>query len=328
MSRYPTLALALAASLAPLAGAGAHATLDAQAAEAGKTVRLALRVPHGCDGLPTNEVRVRLPQAFVNAKPMPKPGWTLTVVRAPDAAGKSQAREIVWSGGALDDQHYDEFVFRGAVAAGTPAGTALDFPALQRCGDKTADWTGVAAPGQDPHALPNPAPRLMVQAGAPPEAHHGHGAHGGHAGHAAAPTEIRAGDLVLVGPWARATPGGARVGGGYLTITNRGTVADRLIGGTLPQAGRFEVHEMAMDGQVMRMRELKEGLEIPPGATVELKPGGYHVMFMDLKAPLTQGEKPSGTLAFQRAGTVAVTWDVRAVGARGDDHSGHHGHRP
>jgi len=116
-------------------------------------------------------------------------------------------------------------------------------------------------------------------------------------------------------PWLRATPGGAKVGGGYMTITNTGTTPDRFLGGTLPQAGRFELHEMKMEGATMRMREVKGGLEIGPGQTVELKPSGYHIMLMDLRAPFKQGDKLKGQLRFEKAGTMDVEFKVESIGA-------------
>ena len=125
------------------------------------------------------------------------------------------------------------------------------------------------------------------------------------------------GSLKIEQPWARATPGGAKVGGGYLTITNAGTTPDRLLGGSLPQAGRFEVHEMKMQGGMMQMREVKGGLEIRPGQKVELKPGSYHIMFMDLHAPFKQGDKLKGQLRFEKAGTVDVEFKVEGIGASG-----------
>ncbi|NVO17049.1 MAG: copper chaperone PCu(A)C [Rhodoplanes sp.] len=137
-------------------------------------------------------------------------------------------------------------------------------------------------------------------------------------GVAAAPAtaeEFKAGSLRIEQPWSRATPGGAKVAGGYMTITNTGTEPDRLVGGALPQAGRFEVHEMKTENGVMTMRPLAQGLEIKPGATVTLAPGGYHVMFMDLKEPLKQGETLAGELKFEKAGTVAVRYTVQAIGA-------------
>jgi len=135
--------------------------------------------------------------------------------------------------------------------------------------------------------------------------------------------EIAAGDLTLVRPWTRATPGAARVGGGYLTIRNRGAAPDRLIGGTFEAAGRVEIHEMAVVDGVMRMRTLARGLEIPAGGTVELRPGGYHVMFLDLARPLRQGERLTGTLVFERAGSVPVTFTVEAIGATPQGQGGH-----
>jgi copper(I)-binding protein len=100
-----------------------------------------------------------------------------------------------------------------------------------------------------------------------------------------------------------------------MKITNKGTEADRLVGGTVAFAQRFEVHSMAMEQGVMKMREVKDGLEIKPGETVELKPGGYHVMFVDLKQPLKQGDKVKVTLTFAKAGTIDLEYPVEAMGA-------------
>jgi periplasmic copper chaperone A len=126
-----------------------------------------------------------------------------------------------------------------------------------------------------------------------------------------------AGPIKVEQPWARATPSGAKVGGGYMTITNTGTTPDRLSGITLPQAARVEVHEMKTEGGTMQMREVKGGLEIGPGQKVELKPGGYHIMFMDLRAPFKQGDKLKAQLRFEQAGTVDVEFKVESIGAGG-----------
>jgi periplasmic copper chaperone A len=131
--------------------------------------------------------------------------------------------------------------------------------------------------------------------------------------------EVKAGDLVITQGWSRATPGGAKIGGGYLTIENKGTTADRLIGGSGDFAGKIEVHEMAMNNGVMTMRPLDKGLAIEPGKTVKLAPGGYHLMMFDLKNPLKQGDKVPLTLEFEKAGKVAVSLDVQGVGAQGPD---------
>ena len=133
----------------------------------------------------------------------------------------------------------------------------------------------------------------------------------------AAADTVKAGALTIEAPWSRATPGGAKVAGGYLKITNTGKDADRLTGGSLPRAGRVEIHEMAVADGVMRMRPLPAGLEIKPGATVELKPGGLHLMFMDLSAGLKDGESIKGTLIFEKAGTVEVMFRVAPAGSQG-----------
>jgi len=128
--------------------------------------------------------------------------------------------------------------------------------------------------------------------------------------------EIKAGDLVISQAWSRATPGGAKVAGGYLTIENKGTVADRLIGGSADIADKVQVHEMATSNGVMTMRPLDSGLIIEPGKTVKLAPGGYHLMLFDLKSPLKQDDKLPVTLEFEKAGKVKLTLDVRGVGAQ------------
>lgn len=128
--------------------------------------------------------------------------------------------------------------------------------------------------------------------------------------------EVKAGDLVITQAWARATPGGAKIGGGYLTIENKGSTPDRMIGGSADVAGKIEVHEMAMNNGVMTMRPLDKGLTIEPGKTVKLAPGGYHLMLMDLKSPLKQGDKVPLTLEFEKAGKVKLSLDVQGVGAQ------------
>ena len=100
-----------------------------------------------------------------------------------------------------------------------------------------------------------------------------------------------------------------------MKITNNGTTADRLISGSSEIAGSFQVHEMTMEKGVAKMRPVKDGLEIKPGQTVELKPGAIHIMFVDLKMPLNKGDHIKATLVFEKAGTVEVEYDVLAIGA-------------
>ena len=134
---------------------------------------------------------------------------------------------------------------------------------------------------------------------------------------AARAEDVKAGDLVITQAWARATPAGAKIGGGFLTIENKGTAPDKLIGVSADGAGKIEVHEMTMNNGVMKMRPVEGGLTIDPGKTVKLAPGGLHLMMMDLKGPLKQGDKMPVTLQFEKAGKVAVTLDVQGVGAQG-----------
>jgi copper(I)-binding protein len=139
-------------------------------------------------------------------------------------------------------------------------------------------------------------------------------------GGSAAAHDYSAGPIKIDHPWSRATPKGASVAGGYMKITNTGTTPDRLIGGSVEAARRFEIHEMSMEGGVMKMREMPKGVEIAPGATVELKPGGYHVMMMNLSKQFMQGDKVKGTLTFEKAGKIDVEFAVEAVGGAPQGH--------
>jgi copper(I)-binding protein len=129
--------------------------------------------------------------------------------------------------------------------------------------------------------------------------------------------EYKLGSLVIDHPWSRATPKGAAVAGGYMKITNTGTTPDRLTGGATEAAKKFEIHEMKMDGAVMKMRELPNGVEIPPGATVELKPGSYHIMMTTLAKPFAKGDRVKASLTFEKAGKVDIEFAVDAAGGSG-----------
>jgi copper(I)-binding protein len=129
--------------------------------------------------------------------------------------------------------------------------------------------------------------------------------------------DYKLGALEIRQPWARATPSTAQAGGGFLVVTNTGATADRLIAAKSPAADKVEVHEMKMDGNVMRMRPVENGIVIPPGGSVELKPGGLHVMFMGLKGPFAKDTKVPLTLVFEKAGSVDIELPVEATGATG-----------
>jgi hypothetical protein len=136
--------------------------------------------------------------------------------------------------------------------------------------------------------------------------------------------DYKKGPLHIDHPWSRATPQGATVAAGYLVIENRGAEAERLITVSVPAefAGRAEIHEMAVVDGVMRMRPLPRGIEIAPGMTAKFEPGGLHFMFVDIKRPLTRGDRFKSTLVFERAGTIEVEFAVEAMGS-GGHHLGH-----
>ena len=141
------------------------------------------------------------------------------------------------------------------------------------------------------------------------------------------------GNLEIHHPASKATLPGQPVGGGFLTIANKGTEADRLVSITAPDVSDdVQIHDMAMENDVMKMRQLADGVELPAGATVELKSGGLHVMFMKIKHPLKEGDKFKATLTFEKAGKIDVDFKVEAAKpaakegeAAGGDHSGHGG---
>lgn len=135
---------------------------------------------------------------------------------------------------------------------------------------------------------------------------------------------FKSGDLEIGHPWSRATLPNAPVAGGYMTIENTGTTDDRLLGGSTPAAGKVEIHQMKMDGDVMTMRPVPDGLVIPAGEMVTLAPGGYHLMLMKPQKPFKEGERVPLTLTFEKAGEVKVELAVDKPNAMGKaDHAGH-----
>ncbi|KIU27790.1 copper chaperone [Methylobacterium radiotolerans] len=296
--------------------AQAHAVLERKQAAPGTSYRGVVQIMHGCNGKPTTRVSVTIPEGLIGAKPMPKPGWTLTTARGPYA--KTYATHhgtvsegvtaITWSGGSLPDDQVDEFTFLAQVAGTFEPGATVYVPVQQDCAEGSYAWSEIPKAGQDAHDLKAAAPSFRIvqvaqAGGAPP------------AGTAAAATTVKAGDLTIETPWLRATPNGAKVAGGYVRITNTGRAPDTLTGATVPFAKSSDIHSMSMEGGVMKMAPVTGGLTIKPGETVELKPGGYHLMFEDLTGAPKAGETVAGTLTFQRAGAVPVTFTVAPIGA-------------
>ncbi|HRX36031.1 MAG TPA: copper chaperone PCu(A)C [Aestuariivirga sp.] len=127
--------------------------------------------------------------------------------------------------------------------------------------------------------------------------------------------EIKAGNLIIGHPWSRQSPMGGSVAAGFMTIQNTGTEDDRLLKATAEITSNVQLHAMTMDGDVMKMAEMPDGIPIPAGQTVELKPRSLHIMFMGLASPVMEGEDIKGTLVFEKAGTVDIDYEVMAPNA-------------
>lgn len=134
------------------------------------------------------------------------------------------------------------------------------------------------------------------------------------------------GQVAIEQPWVRATPPGATVAGGYMVLRNAGASGDRLVGATSPASARVELHVHVNDNGVMKMREVP-GYDVPAKGTFELKPGGAHLMFMDVKRPFKEGEKIPVRLRFEKAGEVAAEFQVGRLGGTSAPSGAGHKHR-
>ncbi len=295
-------ALLLASHTAVLA----HASLEQDKASANGAYKAVIKIGHGCEQTATTRLTVTIPDGVIAVKPMPKAGWTLSTQTRAYAKpydyyhGKltEGVREITWSGGNLPDAYYDEFTFMAFIAKDVPADTRLFFPVVQSCEKGRHDWVDIPAANQNPHDLKSPAPSLLVLAAQGP-----------------ANQSVKAGGMAISAARSRVTPAGAPVAGGYLTITNSGQQADRLLSASIEIADQTEIHDMSTKDGVMSMRTLPDGLPIKPGETVELKPGSLHLMFLKPKRPLVEGEVLKGQLVFEKAGTVSVEFKVEGMGS-------------
>jgi periplasmic copper chaperone A len=313
------LALVCLGTLGLSAAAEAHVTLQGREARAGGSYRGVLAVPHGCGDHATTAIRVQIPEGVYNVKPMPKPGWTLATTVKPYAKAYSShgrevregVSEITWSGGSLPNAFYDEFTFVSQIDPALAAGARLYFPVIQTCANGEERWVEQPSAERTAASLKSPAPALRILAAA---------------AESQPAAVFQQGSLRVEAPWSRATPGAVRIGAGYLKITNTGSTPDRLLGGSIALADRLEVHEMSTANGVMTMRKLPEGLTIEPGQTVELRPGGYHLMFIGLHQPLAEGQTFKATLNFEKAGTLEVEFRVGGLGAGGPAAAGEHHH--
>ncbi len=269
--------LAFCAALAGTGTAFSHVTLAPRAATAGGDYTAAFRVSHACkDARATTGISVRLPQGFVLADAKARPGWKLDVQRP--------TGEVRWTAespqAALPAQERTEFVLHGKLP---PNPGPLWFKVLQTCDAGSVDWAQVPASGSSTEGLAAPAARLDVVAPG------------------TATVDVR-------NAWVRQSVPGQSGTGAFMNLT--APAGARLVGITTPAAGVAEVHEMKMDGDTMRMRALPS-LDLPAGRTVELKPGGLHLMLMDLKAPLPKGASIPMTLRFEDAQGVASSLELK-----------------
>lgn len=273
-------AIALAALLASSTGAAlADAMLMPETAVPGEEIELSFTIGH-CDGSPTTEIRVTLPPGFVLSDVPVVEGWSSETQESPRP-------QVLWRGGSIPDDSFGKFAIVGSV---DQSGTLL-FPLTQVCeGGGIIEWA------EAPESLDHPAPVLVVEAS------------GG---------AVSVGDLEVSGGFTRTTLPNAPVGGGYLTITNHGDADDRLVAASSPAAERVELHEMSMEGDVMKMAEREDGIALPAGEVVILAPGGLHIMFIGLVEPFIEGGTVPVTLQFEKAGTVEVELQVGPVGAAG-----------
>ncbi len=267
-----------------------HIALEGKSAPAGSNYKAVFQVGHGCGGTATTGLSVQIPAGFQGAKPDAKAGWTVSarlgkLAHPYESNGKPVTEDVTvvsWTAAskeaALRDAHFDEFVLRGKLP---DAAGPLWFKVLQTCDSGSLDWSEIPATGTSTKGLKSPAALLEVTG-------------------LASVAELTApGQPVQVtDAWVRATVPGQKGTGAFMKITAKeGT---RLVGISSPVAGIAEVHEMKLEGDVMKMRAVP-ALDLPAGKTVEFKSGGYHVMLMDLKRPLAKDSTVPLTLVFKNA---------------------------
>lgn len=314
----------------------AHMTLEQKEANIGGSYTAVFNVPHGCGDAATTALRVQVPEGFHSVKPMPHAGWQLETVTGTYADtyinhGSEVTEgvvEVTWFGGNLPNAFFDQFTLRGTFADTFADGDVAYFPAMQECENgESLHWVATADDSEG-----DPAPKVTLRAAASTDEHAGHDMPAddmvGHTG------TVMLGDLEITGGFARATLPAAPVGGGFITITNHGSADDTLIGAESDVAGEVQLHNMTVENDVMKMYEMEGGIPVPAGEVVSLAPGGLHLMFMQLRQPLVEGETVTVTLSFEHAGTIDVVLDIGAIGAssamdhsaHGDMSSGEHNH--
>jgi hypothetical protein len=313
---------ALGAIVGVCTAAHAHVSLETKQAKAGGSYKAVFGIPHGCEGQPTTEVSIEIPEGVIGVKPMPKPGWTLALEKGPYARtykfhhGETKSdgvKRVTWSGGSLPDDYFDQFVLSTFIAGELPPDTRLYFPVTQKCASGDLRWSEVPAEGQDAHDLQHPAPSLALVSDEVKKQDKVAGA------------MVVAGSAIEIGePWTRPVNSAGGIGAGYAIITNNGTEADELVGGSSDSAERVEVHETSIDDKGVASMKKLSSVPLHSGQSIELKPGGMHLMFIGLKEPQKEGGVLKAKLQFKKAGEVNVEFAVKAAGP--DAAGGHEGH--
>jgi len=266
-----------------------HAVLAESSAIAGSYYKGAVRIGHGCDGSSTTGIKLFIPAGFEGAKPQPKAGWGVTVKKAKLAEpyvshGKTISEDVVeieWKANskesALVDGAFDEFAFMTKL----PEKPGVNWlRVLQTCEKGQNDWAEIPASGVSTKALKMPAALLNIKA------------------EGALVPAFGNGNVTISDSWIRPTVAGQKATGAFMKITAK--ESSKLLSVSSPVAGVAEIHEMKMEKDVMKMGAVAS-LDLPAGKPVELKPGSYHLMLMDLKNPVEKGVKVPLTLRFQDA---------------------------
>ena len=254
----------------------AHIVLTDPQAHTGSYYKASLRVGHGCNGSPTTAITVQIPSGFEGAKPQPKSGWTTEVKKAKldkpyNSHGKRIDEDVVelrWfalsKDNALPDEQFDEFSFMAKLPDQTGP---VWIKVMQSCEKGQNDWSQTPAKGVSAQGLQSPAALLMIK------------------GESIAPSNAI---VQVIDAWVRPTVKGQQTTGVYLKITARESI--RLVGVRSSFSNAAEIHEMKMNKDVMTMSAL-ESLELPAGETIELKPGGMHIMLTGLKSAIQKNTK-------------------------------------
>ena len=276
----------------------AHAVLTEQTALSGSYYKGAVRIGHGCEGSATTGVKLFIPSGFEGAKPQPKTGWSLKITKAKLAEpyqshGKTVSEDVVameWvassKDAALPDGAFDEFAFMTKLPE--KAGPVW-LRVLQTCEKGQNDWAEIPASGTSTKGMKYPAALLTLKA---------EGTAGAPAGNA---------NVAISDAWVRPTVTGQKATGAFLKLVAKEN--SKLLSISSPIAGVAEIHEMKMEKDIMKMASIPS-LSLPSGKTVELKPGGFHVMLMDLKSPITNNSKVPLILHFQDAKGVKSQMEI------------------